>query len=152
MDKREKSLSTRRRKKSKMRELLLFLPNLMRLIIELLRDPRVSSSDKAILAGTVIYVIAPIDVIPDFVPFIGHVDDAYLVAIALLRLLSRAERRVVLERWRGSYDIKELVTNIVSVAEYFLPKPIKNVLRGRIEPKSKFSVVSDATAVNQQPL
>ena len=120
-----------------MRDLLLFIPNLLRLLFRLLRDPRVSSTDKAILAGTIIYVIAPIDIIPDFIPFIGQIDDAYLIAISVLRLLNRADRAIIQEHWKGERDIKELVTNISRVAEYFLPKRIKNVLRGRVEPVAR---------------
>jgi uncharacterized membrane protein YkvA (DUF1232 family) len=123
----------RREMKSRMKELLLFIPNLLWLLVGLLRDERISRADKAILAGTILYVISPLDIIPDFIPFIGQVDDAYLIAISLLRLLNRAEREVVLEHWKGSIDIKQLVTSIVMAAEYFLPARIKNVLRGRIE-------------------
>ena len=67
--------------------LLLFIPRLLLLMFRLLRDKRVSSTDKAILAGAIIYVISPIDFIPDFIPFIGQVDDIYLVALAILRLI-----------------------------------------------------------------
>lgn len=130
-------MSKRGEMKSKMRDLLLFIPNLLRLLFRLLRDPRVSSADKAILAGTIIYVIAPIDIIPDFIPFIGQIDDSYIIAISVLRLLNRADRSIIMSHWRGERDIKELVTSISRVAEYFLPKRIKNVLRGRIEPTAK---------------
>jgi uncharacterized membrane protein YkvA (DUF1232 family) len=123
--------------RAKMRDLLLFIPNLLILLFKLLRDPRVSSADKAILAGTVIYVIAPIDIIPDFIPFIGQIDDSYLIAISVLRMLNRADRAVVMDHWKGERDIKELVTNIALVSEFFLPKRLKNVLRGRIEPKAR---------------
>ncbi|HYP25716.1 MAG TPA: YkvA family protein [Blastocatellia bacterium] len=139
-------MSKRRKKVALMKEFFLFIPNLVRLLVELLRDPRVSSADKAILAGTVIYVIAPIDVIPDFIPFVGLVDDSYLIAIATLRLLNRAEYPVVMEHWKGEHNIKELVTNIASVAEYFLPKRLKNVLRGRIEPAEGRAVARRARA------
>ena len=144
-------MSAKKKQKSAMRELFFFIPNLVRLLVQLLRDPRVSSADKAIVAGTIIYVIAPIDVIPDFIPFIGQVDDAYLIAISILRLLARAERRVVTELWKGQIDITQLVTRIASVSEYFLPGPVKKVLRGKIDPKSKLAIVTDkqANAVNQ---
>jgi uncharacterized membrane protein YkvA (DUF1232 family) len=142
-------MSKRRSMKSTMRELLLFIPNLLRLLFALIRDPRVSSADKAILAGTIIYVIAPIDVIPDFIPFIGQIDDSYLVAVSLLRLLNRASKRVVLDHWKGEYDINELVTSISRVASYFLPKRMKNVLQGRIEGRAQLTVVPDARAVNE---
>jgi uncharacterized membrane protein YkvA (DUF1232 family) len=140
---RNRELSARRQNRAKLRELLLFIPRLVRLLVSLLRDARVSAPDKAILAGTVIYVIAPIDIIPDFVPFIGQVDDAYLVAIAVLRLLNRADRNIVMEKWRGGIDLKDLVTNIARIAEFFLPSRLKGVLRGRIEPPAARVVESE---------
>ena len=142
-------MAERRKMKSKMRELLLFVPNLLRLLFALLKDPRVSKADKAIIAGIIMYVIVPIDVIPDFIPFIGQVDDSYLLAVGFLRLLNRADYKVVMDHWKGEVDIKDLVTNISKVAEYFLPKRVKNVLRGRIEPKGRLTVFTD-TPANEQ--
>ena len=139
-------MSEHRKMRKKMRELLLFIPNLLGLLIGLLRDERVSQADKAILAGIVMYVIVPLDVIPDFIPFIGQIDDSYLLAISILRLLNRADRRVIMDHWKGERDIKELVASIAKIAEFFLPKPVKNVLRGRIEPKGRMTVVADAPA------
>src|SRR5215471_19848297 len=126
-------MSEARKMRKKMRELLMFIPNLLGLLIGLLRDERVSQADKAILAGVIMYVIIPLDIIPDFIPFIGQVDDAYLLAISLIRLMNRPNGEVFREHWRGSIDLKDLVTSISTAAEYFLPRKIKNVLRGRIE-------------------
>ena len=137
-------MSKRRTMKKTVKEMLLFVPNLLGLLIGLLRDERVSQADKAILAGIIMYVIVPLDIIPDFIPFIGQVDDSYVLAMSILRLLNRADRRVVLDHWKGGNDIKELVNSIARVAEFFLPKPVKNVLRGRIEPKGRLTVIADA--------
>lgn len=142
-------MSERREKRARMREFILFIPRLVKLVLDVLKDPRVSRADKAILAGTIMYVIIPLDIIPDFVPFIGQVDDSYLLAISILRLLNRANREVVMEHWKGERDIKELVTNIARVAEYFLPKRLKNVLRGRIEPKGRVTVFIDGPATEE---
>ena len=139
-------MSERKAKRAKMRELLLFIPNLLGLLLGLLKDARVSKSDKAILAGIIMYVIVPLDIIPDFIPFIGQADDAYLLAISILRLLNRADRRVVMDHWRGGTDIKDLVDSVSKIAEFFLPKRVKNVLRGKIEPKGRFSVMADEAA------
>ena len=141
-------MSEKRKMIQRMRELLLFIPNLLGLLIGLLRDERVSQADKAILAGIIMYVIVPLDIIPDFIPFIGQVDDAYLLALSILRLLNRADRRVISDHWKGERDIKELVNSIARIAEFFLPNPVKNVLRGRIEPKSRLSVIADEPAVS----
>jgi uncharacterized membrane protein YkvA (DUF1232 family) len=144
-------MTERRKMKTVMKELLLFVPNLLKLLLDLLRDPRISSADKAIVAGTIVYVISPIDVIPDFIPFIGLVDDSYLISIAVLRLLNRADRSIVMEHWRGIHDVKELVTSLSRAASFFLPDRIKNVLHGRIEPKAKsnLTVVRDVKVVNE---
>jgi uncharacterized membrane protein YkvA (DUF1232 family) len=139
-------MSEARKMRKKMRESLMFIPNLLGLLIGLLRDERVSQADKAILAGVIMYVIIPLDIIPDFIPFIGQVDDVYLLAISILRLLNRADRNVVMDHWKGQPDIKELVDSIVRIAEFFLPRPVKNVLRGRIEPKGRLTVIADAPA------
>ena len=142
-------MSKPRKMKRRMKELLLFIPNLVGLLIGLLRDERVSQADKAILAGIIMYVIVPLDIIPDFIPFIGQVDDSYLLAISILRLLNRADRRVVMDHWKGQPDIKDLVDSVARIAEFFLPGPVKNVLRGRIEPKSRLSVVADAPGATE---
>jgi uncharacterized membrane protein YkvA (DUF1232 family) len=136
-------MAEKRPKKKKLRQLLLFVPNLMKLLYDLLKDPRVSQADKAILAGVIMYVIVPIDVIPDFVPFVGMVDDSYLIAISLLRLLNRADRQVVFDHWKGGIDIKHLVDNIANIAAYFMPERMRNVLHGRIDAKGRMSVVTD---------
>lgn len=142
-------MTKRGRMKSLMREAIMFIPNLVKLMLALLRDRRVSSSDKAILAGTILYVIAPIDILPDIIPFIGLIDDSYLVAIALLRLLNRADRTVVMDHWSGDRDIKELVSSISRVAEYFLPKRMKNALRGRIDREANITAIPTKSAVNE---
>ena len=127
----------RKQIRSRMRSLITFLPNLLKLLYRLLVDARVSRTDKAILAGTILYVISPIDFIPDFIPFIGQVDDMYLIAIALLRLLNRVPEDVVRDHWDGEGDIKSLVTTVSHVAQYFLPRRLRNVLAEKLEPRAR---------------
>ena len=123
----------RGRRKVQMKDFLLLLPNFLKLLVRLMREPRVSRADKAILAATIIYVVAPIDFIPDMIPFIGQVDDTYLVAIALLRLINRTDANLVAKHWDGGMDIKRLVSSIIEVSASFLPAPIRNALTARIE-------------------
>ena len=129
-DSRAAKLDRKERKslRSSMIGLLLFIPRLLKLLFKLLRDKRVSSTDKAILAGTILYVISPIDFIPDFIPFIGQVDDIYLVALAILRLVNRSGENVVAQHWDGQVNIKELVETIVNVSVFFLPKKVGDAL------------------------
>ena len=135
VDGEDRRVSRRERGKLKrrMKELLLLLPNLVKLVARLVRDPRVSRTDKIILGSTILYVITPLDFLPDMIPFLGQVDDTYLVAISLLRILNRADAQVVAEHWRGEIDVKRLVTTIVETATFFLPKPIRTALTARME-------------------
>lgn len=119
--------------RSQMRSLLTLLPDLLKLLYRLVRDTRVAKADKLILVGTIIYVISPLDLIPDFIPFIGQVDDIYLVAIALIRLINNTSADVVQEHWDGRGNIKSLVATTSNIAQYFLPKRLRHVLAGKLE-------------------
>src|SRR5438270_10225831 len=77
------------------------LPNFVRLLFGLMTDARVAPIDKLLVVGAIAYIITPIDLIPDFIPFIGEVDDVYLLVIALQRLISNAGRFVLLDHWGG---------------------------------------------------
>ena len=57
------------------------LPRFLRLLWGLVGDPRVAIIDKLLVAGAIAYIVAPIDWIPDFIPFLGEVDDIYLLVL-----------------------------------------------------------------------
>jgi uncharacterized membrane protein YkvA (DUF1232 family) len=119
--------------KSRMKNLLMFLPNMVKLMGKLLVDNRVPITEKALFAAAIVYVISPIDFIPDVFPFIGQVDDIYVVALTLLRLLNRTDEGVVREHWDGGGDIVSLANSIASIAPSVLPKRVSRVLSSRVE-------------------
>jgi uncharacterized membrane protein YkvA (DUF1232 family) len=83
------------------RELLTLLPNLLRLFRGLLGDPRVPRSSKALLLVGGLWLASPIDLIPEFLPGIGGIDDAVVAALVLRHLVRRAGPEVVREHWHG---------------------------------------------------
>ena len=119
--------------KSRMQNLLMFLPNLVALCFRLLKDARVSTADKALFVGAIIYFISPIDFIPDVLPFIGQVDDSYFIALALLRLINHSDETVIRDNWKGGGDIVKLATSIASIAPMLLPKRVNRMLNARVE-------------------
>jgi uncharacterized membrane protein YkvA (DUF1232 family) len=124
--------------KSRMRNLLMFVPNMVLLCGRLLTDPRVPRTEKALVAGAIIYALIPIDLIPDMIPFVGQVDDAYLIAMTLLRLADRTDPSVLRQHWNGGGDIVQLVESVATLASKLLPKRIRGVLTSRVEvPKAK---------------
>ena len=70
-----------------MTNLLLVIPNLLLLCARLMVDPRVPTKERLLVAGAIAYAFVPFDFIPDMLPFVGQVDDAYLIALTLLRPL-----------------------------------------------------------------
>ena len=83
------------------REVAMFLPNLVMLFKGLIGDPRVPRSSKALLLFGAAWFASPIDLIPEFIPFLGPLDDAVVAALILRRLVRTAGREVVEEHWRG---------------------------------------------------
>jgi uncharacterized membrane protein YkvA (DUF1232 family) len=108
------------------------LPRYVRLLAGLFTDGRVPAVDKLLVGAAIAYIVAPVDLLPDFIPFLGQVDDVYLLAMALQRLMRNAGRRVVLEHWSG--DPSDLATGnlqrVLSAAAFFLPWRMKRKLRG----------------------
>ena len=113
---------------------LSYLPKFLGLLVNLLRDPRVSNTDKAILGATVAYLLNPVDLVPDWIPFLGLVDDIYLVALAIMRLLLRTDEAVIREHWQGPGDVIAVVRQVAEVAVAFLPHKVKVALLERVEP------------------
>ena len=116
-----------------MTNLLLVIPNLLLLSARLMVDPRVPAKERLLVAGAIVYAFVPLDFIPDMLPFVGQVDDAYLVALSLLRLMSATDPRVVREHWRGGGDVIELVGATALIAGRLLPQKIRRVLTSRVE-------------------
>jgi len=116
-----------------MKNLLLFIPNMLLLCVRLLTDSRVPKTEKALVAGAIVYAIIPFDLLPDMIPFVGQIDDAYLIAMTLLRLMDRTDPAIVREHWNGGGDVVELIQAIAGLASRLLPKPIRRVLTSRVE-------------------
>jgi len=112
------------------------IPNFLKLLYGLLTDSRVNNVDKLVVAGAIAYILLPIDLIPDFIPFIGEVDDVFLLILALQRLISNAGRSVVTSYWPG--DPAELTSlnleKVLAACAFFLPRRMRRRLRtiGRI--------------------
>ena len=119
--------------KRRMKNLLMFLPNMIALCGRLLTDRRVPRAEKVLFAGAVVYALMPFDLIPDLIPFVGQIDDAYLIAMTLLRLIKKTDDRVVREHWRGGGDVVQLAEAVVGLAPKLLPKRVRRVLSARVE-------------------
>lgn len=111
-------------KGSKVLEYVLALPDFFILLCRLTVDKRVKTSQKVLLGGIIVYVMSPIDLIPDFIPVIGYVDDIVLVVFGLNLILNELDPQVLLDNWSGQQDVLELMKKTTAAAEDMLNKNV----------------------------
>jgi len=103
---------------SDLRDALLAAPDLVVLVLRLLREPRVRSGDKAIALLGILYVLSPVDLLPEFLfgP-IGLIDDALMLAVTVSRLVNRVHPDVVRAHWSGQGDALAAIQRVSGWAE-----------------------------------
>ncbi len=107
------------------------LPSYLRLLVGLIGDRRVSAVDRFMVIAAAAYLVSPLDFIPDVIPFLGQVDDVFLLILALQRLMERAGSEVLLDHWRGNPDELDNLNlaRVVAAAGFFLPLRLRRRLR-----------------------
>ena len=107
------------------------LPNFLRLLGGLMADRRVANTDKLLVGGAIAYILLPMDFIPDYIPFLGEIDDLFVLVLALQRLIANAPRSVLEDHWMGdpaqlrSMDLERVLV----AAAFFLPRRVRRRLR-----------------------
>jgi uncharacterized membrane protein YkvA (DUF1232 family) len=89
-------------RRQRAREIAVFVPDCAVLFKRLLTDPRVPRRAKVTLGLVIPYLAMPFDLIPDFIPVVGQVDDALIVVAALRHVVRRSGIELVEELWPGS--------------------------------------------------
>jgi uncharacterized membrane protein YkvA (DUF1232 family) len=89
-----------------------FVPDCVVLVRRLLGDPRVPVESKVLLGLLVVYLVSPIDLIPDFIPVAGQLDDAIVAALVLRAVLRSGGEALLREHWTGPPRSLELVLSL----------------------------------------
>jgi uncharacterized membrane protein YkvA (DUF1232 family) len=98
------------------------------MLVRLVRDPVLPRSLKLVLAAAIVYILSPLDLIPDLVPIVGYVDDVLIGAVIVDGVLSRVDRALVLRYWPGSADSLEKVARVAGLLAGWLPRRVKRRL------------------------
>jgi uncharacterized membrane protein YkvA (DUF1232 family) len=109
----------------RLRDLALFLPRLGRMLASLMADRSVPRAAKIALAAVAVYLASPIDIIPDFLPVIGYLDDALLVAVVLDGLLTYVDRALLLKYWPGDPASLDAVAAVARRVARWVPSKLK---------------------------
>jgi uncharacterized membrane protein YkvA (DUF1232 family) len=108
------------------RDLALFLPRLARMIASLMADRTVPKAAKIALAAVAVYLASPIDLIPDFLPVIGYLDDVLVVAVVLDGLLTYVDRALLLRYWPGDPASLDAFAAVARRVARWVPSKLKS--------------------------
>ena len=120
-----------RTKQEILKESLLLVPNLAKLLFRLLRDKRVPAKRRLAMTVAGAYVAFPIDLVPDAIPFLGTVDDLLVLAFAIDYLLRVSPSEVIEEHWDGSLEGLELVRGIAAWGVELIPDRLRRLVSPR---------------------
>lgn len=117
---------------------LLVFPDLVYLMIKLFIDREIAASIKGYILVLFVYLISPIDIIPDFIPVIGFIDDLLILVVILNKIINSADPEV-LEKikayWTGKDDVFVKVKEIITVMNEIsskIPKAIYNFMQKKM--------------------
>ena len=118
-DKRERLVGNVPDKYHMMFEYALLIPDIITLMYRLFRDKRVKLDIKIKVAAILAYLASPIDIVPDFIPMIGKMDDVAIAFFGLNSIINDIPEEIIMQNWQGKDNIivtaKEAV-NYISVA------------------------------------
>ncbi|MDD3271587.1 MAG: YkvA family protein [Syntrophomonadaceae bacterium] len=131
-----------------LKESLLFIPNFLKLIYRLTQDANVTTTDRALLLGTIAYVLSPWDFLPDMIPFLGQLDDILLISLVLKRMMNSVSRETLLSYWDGNKDLLILMEDIINLTVKFIPEGVYRKLVKKSHPQGytdvEYEVKSEA--------
>ncbi len=113
----------------KVAEYLFVLPDFFVLVCRLAVDKRVPAKQKLMVTGIIAYLIMPFDLIPDFIPVIGYVDDLVLAVLGLNLILNELEPKVLRDNWSGEGDVLRQMQQISAAADGFLDRNLMQRIR-----------------------
>lgn len=92
----------------------MILPDIMALLWRLFRDKRVKAKVKIMVAGVIAYLASPLDIVPDFIPLVGKIDDVAIAFFALNAIINEVPKEIILQNWQGEEDIALLTKEAVA--------------------------------------
>lgn len=111
-------------------EALRVAPNLIKLIWRCMTDRRVPIRAKVVAAAAAGYFVSPVDLVPDFIPVVGQLDDLLMLFLGIHHLIRATPPEVIAELWDGEEDALELVTGFLAWMAELVPGPLHRIASG----------------------
>ncbi len=100
------------------------------MIASLLADRQVPIAARVALGAVAVYLASPVDLIPDFIPFVGYLDDVLLAAIVLDGLLNHLDRALLLRYWPGNVASLDVTAAVARRLAAWVPSRVKDRIFG----------------------
>ena len=113
------------------KEALLALPRVVLLIPKLAADDRVPLRTKLALGGLAVYLASPWDIIPDFIPVLGQLDDGVAILLFVDGVLNQVDDAILLEHWTGAPETLRRLQWLARQTSRWVPARLKGLLFGR---------------------
>jgi uncharacterized membrane protein YkvA (DUF1232 family) len=101
------------------------LPAVTGMIARLVKDPALPRTAKLALLAAAVYLASPIDLVPDFIPLVGYLDDLLLAAIVVDGLLNYVDRDLVLRYWPGNERSLDALARSARLLAAWVPRGVK---------------------------
>ena len=108
-----------------LKDLAALLPRMVRIVRSLAADPLVPRPAKVALLALAVYLMSPLDLIPDFIPVLGLADDVLLAAVVLDGILNFVDRSVLIRYWPGSPRSLDATAAVASRLARWVPARVK---------------------------
>lgn len=109
-------LARRQGDRTSLRDALRLIPDVIRLLRRLAADPSLPRSVRWRLSALVVYLVLPVDLIPDFIPVVGYADDAVIVALGLRWVVRAAGVGAIERHWTGTPSGLQVVKRLAGVS------------------------------------
>ncbi len=101
------------------------LPEVVRTLTRIATDPALPRAAKVALAAALVYLLSPLDLLPDFMPVLGWIDDVLIGAVVVDGVLSYVDRALLLRYWPGSPDSLDKIARVARVLSAWVPRRLK---------------------------
>jgi uncharacterized membrane protein YkvA (DUF1232 family) len=115
-------------RKSKLRDMALLLPHIAILLARLAADKRIPSESKMAIVAAAAYFVSPIDLIPDFVPVLGQMEDLMVLLLLVDGVINHLDPEIVREHWSGDPEMLRKISSFAAKSTRFIPGFVKNKL------------------------
>jgi len=104
----------------------------MRKLIDFVRDvaedERIPFQNRIVLGGLLAYILTPIDIIPDFIPILGWLDDAFVTVVILDYIFNSADSEIILQHYPWNKSSFRSMKTYVERLSWLVPTRVKNIL------------------------